>query len=107
MPSATLPTAQELLEGIRNALTITWNDAYTNQSLTGIIARGIAFLDEIAGVQLDYSVEGKARELLINYCQYARSNALDQFSINYREDLTFFQLGEEVKRHEEADDSAV
>ena len=103
MPSTTPPTAQELLEGIRNALTITWNDA----SLTGIIARGIAFLDEIAGVQLDYSVEGKARELLINYCQYARASALDQFAVNYSEDLTFFQIGEEVKRYEEADDSAV
>lgn len=100
--------AKTLLPGIRDALSITWEDPQTDKQLLGIIARGMAYLNEIAGHAVDYAQEGKARELLINYCLYARSNALDQFPANYREDITFFQIGEEVKLHrEEATHSTV
>jgi len=101
--------AASLLEGIRNALSITWEDAETDRQLTGIIARGMAYLDEIAGHAVDYSAEGKARELLITYCMYARANALDQFEINYQPAITFFQIGEEVKLYaaEKAADTTV
>ena len=94
--------ATALLDGIRSALSISWEEDATNEQLKGIIARGIAWFDEIAGSEQDYTREGKARELLINYCLYARSNALDQFTENYTRDLTYFQLGEEVKRYAEA-----
>ena len=98
--------ATALLDDIRSALSITWNEDATNEQLKGIIARGIAYLNEIAGQEQDYAQEGKPKELLINYCLYARSNALDQFTENYTRDLTFFQLGEEVKRYGETSDGA-
>jgi len=91
--------AAALLEGIRNALSITWVDAETDRQLTGIIARGIAYLNDLAGAQVDYLLEAKGRELLITYCLYARSNALDQFAQNYLSDLSAFQISEEVKQY--------
>ena len=94
------------LDGIRNALSITWEDTETDTQLTGIIARGMAYLNSIAGGDVDYMLEDKGRELLIAYCLYARANALDQFTANYQADLMYFQLGEEVKRYRENTDSA-
>jgi hypothetical protein len=91
--------AGALLEGIRSALSITWIDPVTDNQLMGITARGISYLDGIAGAPQDYALEGKARELLINYCLYARSGALDQFTASYLADLTYFQLSEEVSRY--------
>ncbi len=91
--------AGALLAGIRSALSITWDEATTNDQLTGIIARGTSYLDGVAGAPQDYAQEGKARELLINYCLYARSGALDQFTASYLGDLSYFQLSEEVSRY--------
>ncbi len=90
---------EALLAGMRSALGITWDEEQTNTQLKGMIARGIAYLNEIAGSELDYQEECKGRELLITYCLYARSNALDQFAENYLQDLTGFQLSEEVRLH--------
>jgi len=95
----TLPEqAAALREDIRSALSITWADADTDRQLTGIIARGMAYLNDIAGSEQDYAAEGKAKELLIHYCLYARSGALDQFAVNYLGDLAYFQQCEEVRR---------
>ncbi len=91
--------AGALLPGVRSALSITWDEQATNDQLTGIIARGINYLDGIAGAPQDYAQEGKARELLLNYCLYARSGALDQFTVSYLGNLTYFQLSEEVSRY--------
>mgnify|MGYP000857345554 CR=1 FL=1 len=69
--------AAALLEDIRNALSITWADEDTDKQLKGIIARGIARLNGIAGTEVDYTAEDTGKALLINYCFYARNNALD------------------------------
>ncbi len=90
---------EALLEDIRSALSITWDDAETDRQLRGILARGISYLNDIAGGETDFTQEGKGKELLIAYCLYARSNALDQFQTNYLPDLSYFQASEEVKRY--------
>ena len=91
--------AEALLDDIRNALSITWEDADTDKQIKGIIARGIARLNDIAGIEVDYIQEDSGKELLINYCFYARNNALDQFFTNYLMEISAFQLREEVKQH--------
>ncbi len=83
---------QGLLEDVKNHLDITWTDVSTDQKMSGIIARGIKYIDQIAGVAQDYTVDDKPKELLLEYCRYARSNALDSFRKNYLSELMSFQL---------------
>ena len=90
-----------LLDAVRNYLDITWTDAEGDIKLTGIITRGMKYLDAAAGEELDYSAEDKPRELLMDYCRYARSNALNEFQINYLHELLSLQIREEVAAYAE------
>lgn len=89
-----------LLEDVKNYLDITWDDEDTYNKLSGIIARGIKYIDGIAGKEMDYTNEDKPKELLLDYCRYVRSNALDQFKINYISELLTLQMVEEVADYE-------
>lgn len=88
---------QGLLEAVKNYLDITWDDLAGDEKLSGIIARGIKYINAIAGAVLDYTIEDKPRELLFDYCRYARSNALNEFAINYLHELLSLQISQEVK----------
>lgn len=91
-----------LLEAVRTYLDITWVDEAGDTKLSGIIARGIKYIDGIAGSAMDYTVEDKPRELLLDYCRYARSNALEQFQKNYMHELLSLQISQEVAAYEAA-----
>jgi len=65
---------------------------YEENNLRRIIERGQAYLNELAGVELDFSTEGLARALLFDYCRYAYNNATEYFLENYRDDLLRLQL---------------
>ena len=88
-----------LLDAVRNYLDITWNDDAGEEKLSGIVARGMKYLDGVAGEALDYMVEDKPRELLMDYCRYVRSNALDEFQQNYLPELLTLQNQKEVARY--------
>jgi len=90
-----------LLEDVKNYLDITWDDLEGDIKLTGIIARGMQYLNKVAGAELDYMAEDKPKELLMDYCRYARSNALDEFQINYQHELLSLQIEYEVKAYAE------
>ena len=92
---AALP--EGLLTAVRNYLDITWEDPAGDEKLSGIIARGIKYINSVAGAELDYTVEDKPRELLFDYCRYVRSNALDEFQNNYLHELLSLQIAQEVK----------
>lgn len=81
-----------LLDAVKNYLDITWSDPDGDTKLSGIIARGMRYLDKAAGAELDYTVEDKPRELLMDYCRYVRSNALDEFQRNYLHELLSLQI---------------
>lgn len=81
-----------LLDAVKNYLDITWSDPDSDTKLSGIIARGMRYLDKAAGAELDYTVEDKPRELLMDYCRYVRSNALDEFQTNYLHELLSLQI---------------
>jgi hypothetical protein len=91
-----------LLEAVRNYLDITWVDVAGDEKLSGIIARGISYIDGIAGSTMDYTIEGKPRELLLDYCRYVRSNALNEFQKNYLHELLSLQITQEVAAYEAA-----
>ena len=88
--------ALELLTAVKNYLDITWEDSAGDEKITGIISRGIKYLNAISGENLDYTVEDKPRELLFDYVRYARSHALNEFQTNYRHELISLQLSQEV-----------
>ena len=88
-----------LLEAVRNYLDITWVDTAGDTKLTGIIERGIKYIDSLSGAAMDYSIEDKPRELLLDYCRYVRSNALDEFQTNYLHEILSLQISQEVKAY--------
>lgn len=90
----------EILLSARNYLNITWNDADENEKLSGILSRGMRYLDRIAGTELDYEVEDDPRALLFEYTRYVRAEALDEFQRNYLHELLGLQIREEVKRYD-------
>lgn len=92
-----LPTG--LLRAVRNYLDITWDDPASDEKLAGIIYRGMKYIDGIAGSSMDYTVEGKPRELLLDYCRYARSNALNEFQTNYLHELLSLQINQEITEY--------
>lgn len=92
--------ASALLESVKNYLDITWVDANTDDKLLGIIERGMRYLDRLSGSELDYSIEDTPKALLLDYCRYARSNALEEFQNNYLHELLSLQISEEVARYE-------
>lgn len=85
-----------LLETVKNYLDITWVDEETDKKLIGIIKRGIKYINNIAGAELDYIIEDKPQELLLDYARYVRSNALDEFQTNYLHELLSLRISEEV-----------
>ena len=88
-----------LLEAVRNYLDFTWVDVAGDTKLTGIIERGMKYIDSLSGAAMDYSIEDKPRELLLDYCRYARSNALSEFQTNYLHELLSLQISQEVKAY--------
>lgn len=91
---------EELLNDVKIYLDITWVDIETDKKITGITERGIKYIDGIAGSEMDYTVEDKPRELLFDYCRYARSNALDEFQKNYLHELLTLQIAKGVEAYE-------
>ena len=91
-----------LLKDVKDYLDITWVDETTDNKVTGIIERGIKYIDRIAGSVMDYTANDKPKELLLDYCRYARSNALESFQTNYLHELLSLQINKEVEAYEAA-----
>ena len=96
-----------LLSDVKNYLDITWEDEATNKKMEGIIRRGMKYLDSVAGTKLDYEIEEKPKELLLDYCRYVRSNALSEFQNNYLHELLSLQIMQEVASYDTQDDNTI
>lgn len=72
-----------LLDEVKNYLDITWTDTDSDLKLTGIIERGQNFLNKKTNSSLDYEIEGRAKELLLEYCRFSRNGILNEFEIAY------------------------
>ena len=86
-----------LLSDVKNYLDITWDDYETERKLRGIIRRGISYLDEKAGKNLEYLEGSKEKGLLLDYARYARESALDEFEHDYLHELLALQIGQQLK----------
>lgn len=90
-----------LLEAARNYLDITWEDVDGDKKLSGILARGMKYLNDIAGAELDYTADDAPQGLLLDYARYARSGALDEYQKNYLHELLALQIQERVRRSDQ------
>ncbi len=81
-----------LLDAVKAYLKITWQDEATDTEVTGYINRGMARLQKIAGASLDFAGEDQPRALLLDYCRYARSQALEVFEKNFEAELLNLNL---------------
>lgn len=85
-----------LLVDVKSYLHITWVDTSTDSNITGFINRGMARLQTIAGVPLDFSLEDLPRTLLFDYCRYANSQALEMFEKNFTSELMSLHIQSQV-----------
>jgi hypothetical protein len=90
-----------LLADIRKYLHITWLDENTDSNLTGMISRGMARLQTIAGVPLDFTIEDDARALLFDYVRYANSQALEMWEKNFASELMALHINSQVNSIED------
>jgi len=88
--------AAGLLPDVKNYLNVTWDDPDGDRKLTGIISRGMAYMQRRTSRPLGFEEGTLERALLLNYCMYDIANALDQFGKNYKEDLITFNVDEAV-----------
>lgn len=80
--------AEILLDDVRAKLCESRTDDATKARLLGYINRGMARLSKISGASsVDFTVEGQAKSLLLDYCRYANSDALEVFEVNFERDL--------------------
>lgn len=93
----TTALTEQLLADIRPYLGITWIDPETDKNLTGMIRRGMARLQKIAGVPLVFTEEDLPRSLLFDYCRYANSHALEMFEINFAGELVSLHINGQVQ----------
>lgn len=93
----------ELLSSAKNYLDMTWADEGRDQKLTGILLRGMAYLDHAAGTAQDYSEGTRGRALLLDYARYALANTLQDFAGDFAPELLGLHIAGEVAQHDEAD----
>jgi len=92
-----------MLKKLKAYLKITWDDE--DATITELINRGKAKLNELVGAELDFEAEGLPRSLLFDYVRYAYNNASEYWEENYQHEILRLQLMISVSMLEEdADD---
>jgi hypothetical protein len=97
-----MPTANEILQDLKERLLITWDDSNTDQVLIGMLNRGFAYFNEITGVILEFEEDSPELELLFERCRYAWNNALDDFEQNYHSNISRLILQKAVDVYEKS-----
>lgn len=87
---------EELLIDVKRYLHITWEDYEGDLNLTGIINRGMARIQQISGATLNFALEDMPKMLLLDYCRYANSHALEMFEKNFQSELLSLHIKSNV-----------
>lgn len=81
-----------LLETILNEIDITFEDAAMRKKIERIKRSGEAYLEDKFGRKIDFEEDMIALDLLVSFCRYGRSNAIEQFTRDFAADLTAFAI---------------
>lgn len=88
----------DLRDELKDYLHITWIDE--DKDFLKIVKRGIAYLDETAGVEIDYTTDLVSQQLLLDYGRYVYNHSLELFEINFKNELFKLSLREGIKAYE-------
>lgn len=83
---------EKLLETVLNDLDITFEDEMLKKKIGRLIDSGAMYLEDKFGREIDFIEDKIALDLLISYCRYGRSNAIEQFEHDFKSNLTAFAL---------------
>lgn len=72
-----------LLEEVKSFINFTWEDQNKENRIIEFINSSQAYLNTVAGTEIDFNTDYLARELLFNRVLYMDSHALDDFGKNY------------------------
>ncbi|MED2777311.1 hypothetical protein P4278_07095 [Bacillus thuringiensis] len=75
-----------LLEEIKHALAITWDEE--NREITRLAERSVYAINDVVGIEVDIETNLSAREMVIQRVRYDYNNALDEFETNYKRQLS-------------------
>lgn len=92
----------KLLEVVLNDLDITFNDETIKKKINRIMESGVAYLEDKFGAEIDFKKDKIALELLISYCRYGRSSAIEQFEQDFGSNLTAFALRGAIEKKKAA-----
>ena len=94
------------LETVKNYLDITWSDEATDNKIMGIIVRAESTLNDYAGEKLDFTDEETTEaQLLLDCCRYIYNHALEDFKVNFRDELFMLRAGRQVSRLADAEEA--
>lgn len=83
---------EKLLEEVKNYLDITWElSAGEKEKLSGTIERGKSYLTGKIG-QCNFTENTQEKDLLLNYCMYARAGQISEFVTNYLGEIISLQI---------------
>ena len=85
-----------LLQDIKNKLRVTWDDE--DDMIRKIGFRAIEYLNGKCNEELDYTVEGNPKALMLERCFYDFNNALSDFETNYKSELLALIADTAVKK---------
>ena len=88
-----------LLDDIKNSLDYTFEDDGMDKKIMDSIMRGKARLNDIAGCDMNYSLAGEHRTLLLNYCRYDLAGKADEFEKNYQSQILSLQISRELEMY--------
>ncbi|QHE63965.1 hypothetical protein FHE72_23525 (plasmid) [Rossellomorea vietnamensis] len=94
-----------ILVELKDNLDITWDDESTNRKLEKHIIRSEAYLQELSGTSLDFVMNIRARDLLLERCRYLYNNVADEFEPNFETELGRFILNEAVRKASESNET--
>lgn len=92
----------ELLTAARSYVGITWDDPEGDRNLKATLLRGMARLDHIAGMDVNYAEGTQARAILLEYLRYVRAGELSSFERDFAGELLDLHRIGEVEQHEKA-----
>jgi len=93
---------QQLFDELKNHLQITWDDSATDNRLNTSIRNGKRFFNELCEFEFKFAEGSTERELLMERCRYDWNNALDEFKVNYKSDLSKLIMDIAILQYEEA-----